>query len=33
MVKDLIKKYKEYAYFIVFTSSEPDRYNEIESIL
>lgn len=33
MVKDLIRKYKEYAYFIVFTSSEPDRYDEIESIL
>ena len=33
MVKDLIRKYREYAYFIVFTSSEPDRYNEIESIL
>lgn len=33
MVKDLIRKYKEYAYFIVFTSYEPDRYNEIDSIL
>ena len=33
MVKDLIRKYKNYAYFIVFTSSEPDRYDEIKSIL
>ena len=33
MVKDLIRKYKEYAYFIVFTSFEPDRYNEIKLIL
>jgi len=33
MVKDLIRKYKEYAYFIVFTSSESDRYDEIKSIL
>ena len=33
MVKDLIRKYKNYAYFIVFTSSEPDRYNEIKLIL
>lgn len=33
MVKDLIRKYKKYAYFIVFTSATPDRYNEIKSIL
>ena len=33
MVKDLIRKYKNYAYFIVFTSSEPDRYDEIKEIL
>lgn len=33
MVKDLIRKYRKYAYFIVFTSSEPDRYDEIKAIL
>ncbi|UKI57440.1 MAG: hypothetical protein L6V81_08955 [Clostridium sp.] len=33
MVKDLIRKYEKYAYFIVFTSSTPDRYDEIKSIL
>lgn len=33
MVKKLIKKYKNYAYFIVFTSSNPDRYDEIRKIL
>ena len=33
LVKDLIRKYKDYAYFIVFTSSEPDRYDEIKEIL
>ena len=33
MVKDLIRKYKNYAYFIVFTSFESDRYDEIKSIL
>lgn len=33
MVKDLIRKYKDYAYFIVFTSSESDRYDEIREIL
>jgi hydroxymethylpyrimidine pyrophosphatase-like HAD family hydrolase len=33
MVKDLIRKYRNFAYFIVFTSSEPDRYEEIKQIL
>lgn len=33
MVKELIRKYKNYAYFIVFTSSESDRYDEIKEIL
>lgn len=33
MVKKLIRKYKKYAYFIVFTSSNPDRYDEIRKIL
>lgn len=33
MVKDLIRKYKNYAYFIVFTSSESNRYDEIKKIL
>ena len=33
MVKELIRKYEKYAYFIVFTSSTPDRYDEIKSIL
>ena len=33
MVKDLIRKYKNYAYFIVFTSSESNRYDEIKEIL
>ncbi len=33
MVKDLIRKYRDYAYFIIFTSSESDRYDEIKEIL
>lgn len=33
MVKELIRKYKGHAYFIVFTSSEEDRFDEIRMIL
>ena len=33
MVRDLIRKWKDYAYFIVFTSSEEDRFEEISRIL
>lgn len=33
MVKDLIRKYRDHAYFIVFTSSPSDRYEEIKEIL
>lgn len=33
MVKDLIRKYKNYAYFIVFTSRESDSYDDIKQIL
>ena len=29
MVRDLIRKWKDHAYFIVFTSSEEDRFEEI----
>lgn len=30
MVRDLIRKWKDYAYFIVFTSSEENRFEEIK---
>lgn len=33
MVKNLIRNYKDYAYFIVFTSSLPERYDEIKKYL
>lgn len=33
MVKDLIRKYRDHAYFIVFTSSPSDRYEEVRQIL
>lgn len=33
MVKDIIRKFKDYAYFIVFTCSESDRFPEIKEIL
>lgn len=33
MVRELIRKWKNHAYFIVFTSSESDRFDEIRKIL
>ena len=33
MVKSILRKFRGHAYFIVFTSSEPDRYDEIKQIL
>ena len=33
MVRELIRKWKDYAYFIVFTSSEEDRFDEIATNL
>lgn len=33
MVRELIRRWKNHAYFIVFTSSESDRFDEIRKIL
>ena len=33
LVKDLIRKYKKDVYFIVFTFSKSDRYDDIKEIL